>query len=34
VAKASRQRHTTAHILRESLAKQDEAVAVMAAVNA
>jgi len=34
VAKASRKRHTTAQILRESLAKQDEAVALMEAVNA
>ena len=34
VAKASRKRHTTAQILRESLAKQDEALALMEAVNA
>ena len=34
VAKASRKRHTTAQILRESLAKQDEAIALMEAVNA
>jgi hypothetical protein len=34
VAKASRKRHTTAQILRESLAKQDAAVALMEAVNA
>lgn len=34
VAKASRKRHTTAQILRENLAKQDEAVALMEAVNA
>ena len=34
VAKASRKRHTTAHILRESLAKQDETIALMEAVNA
>ena len=34
VAKASRTRHTTAHILRESLAKQDEASALIEAVNA
>ena len=33
-AKASRKRHTTAQILRESLAKQDEAVALMEAVSA
>jgi len=33
VAKASRKRHTTAQILRESLAKQNEAVALMEAVN-
>jgi hypothetical protein len=33
-AKASRKRHTTAQILRESLAQQDEAVALMEAVNA
>ena len=34
VAKASRKRHTTAQILRESLANQDDAVAWMEAVNA
>jgi hypothetical protein len=34
VAKASRKRHTTAQILRESLAKQDEAIVLMEAVNA
>jgi hypothetical protein len=34
VAKASRKRHTTAQILRESLAKQDETIALMEAVNA
>ena len=34
VAKASRKRHTTAQILRESLAKQDDAIALMEAVNA
>jgi Transposase DDE domain len=34
VVKASRKRHTTAQILRESLAKQDEAVALIEAVNA
>ena len=34
VAKALRRRHTTAQILRESLAKQDEAIALMEAVNA
>jgi hypothetical protein len=34
VAKASRKRHTTAQILRESLAKQDAAIALMEAVNA
>jgi len=34
VAKASRKRHTTAQILRESLVKQDEAIALMEAVNA
>src|SRR5215467_3439243 len=34
VAKASRKRHTTAQILRDSLAKQDEAIALMEAVNA
>jgi len=34
VAKASRQRRTTAQILRESLAKQDETIALMEAVNA
>jgi hypothetical protein len=34
VAKASRKRHTTAQILRESLAQQDEAIALMEAVNA
>lgn len=34
VAKASRKRHTTAQILRERLAKQDEASALMEAVNA
>jgi hypothetical protein len=34
VGKASRKRHTTAQILRESLAKQDEAVAFMEAINA
>src|SRR5262249_31781398 len=33
VAKASRKRHTTAQSLRESLAKQDEVVALMEAVN-
>jgi hypothetical protein len=34
VAKASRKRRTTAQILRESLAKQDEAITLMEAVNA
>ena len=34
VAKAERQRHTTVQILREGLAKQDEAIALMEAVNA
>ena len=34
VAKASRKRHTTAQILRESLAKQDESGALIEAVNA
>ena len=34
VAKASRKRHTTAQILRKSLAKQDEAIALREAVNA
>jgi hypothetical protein len=34
VAKASRKRRTTAQILRESLAKQDEAIILMEAVNA
>jgi Transposase DDE domain len=34
VAKASRKRPTTAQILRESLAKQDDAIALMEAVNA
>jgi hypothetical protein len=34
VAKASRKRHTTAQLLRESLAKQDETIALMEAVNA
>ena len=34
VAKASRKRHPTAHILRERLAKQDEAGALIEAVNA
>jgi len=34
VVKASRKRHTTAQILRESLAKQDEAIALMEAGNA
>jgi hypothetical protein len=34
VAKASRKRHTTAQILRESLANQDDAVAWLEAVNA
>jgi hypothetical protein len=34
VAKASRKRHTTAQILRESLAKQDEALVLMEAANA
>lgn len=34
VAKASRKRHTTAQILREGLAKQEEAIALMEAVNA
>jgi hypothetical protein len=34
VAQASRKRHTTAQILRESLRKQRECVALAAAVNA
>jgi hypothetical protein len=34
VAQASRKRHTTAQILRDSLAKQDKAIALMEAVNA
>jgi hypothetical protein len=34
VAKAARKRHPTAHILRESVAQQDETIALMEAVNA